>query len=300
MKAPIRSSTLRGAVLLAAAVTLAACKGSDANADTAAAENAILVGPENITVVKAEMLRTGPTLSGTIEAERAATVRAEIPSAVLQTFAEPGQRVPAGAVIARLNDVAIRDQLLSARAASATAQNAFAIAKREVERAEALEKAGAIAVRDLERARNGLLGAETQLANARAMQASAEEQLGKTQLKAPFAGVISARPVNAGDVVSPGSAVFTVVDPSTLRLEASVPAEALANVRVGLPVEFTVAGYGSRRFEGRVTRVNPTADPATRQVRIIATIPNDVWRARRARRRSCRRAPWTSAACVRR
>ncbi len=45
-------------------------------------------------------------------------------------------------------------------------------------------------------------------------------------------------------------------------------------MRVGLPVEFTVAGYGDRRFTGRVIRVNPTADPATRQVRIIAQIPN--------------------------
>jgi RND family efflux transporter MFP subunit len=59
-----------------------------------------------------------------------------------------------------------------------------------------------------------------------------------------------------------------------MRLEASVPAEALAHVRVGLPVEFSVSGYASRRFNGRITRVNPTADPNTRQVRIIATIPN--------------------------
>ena len=269
-----RTTIIRGAILFAAAATLAACKGGDANADTSAADNAIVVGPENVTVVRAELLRTGPTLSGTIEAERAATVRAEVSAAVLQTFAEPGQRVAAGAPIARLNDIGIRDQAISTRAAVATAQNAYDIAKRELERAEALEKAGAIAIRDLERARNGMLGAETALANARAMNASAEEQLGKTLLRAPFAGVLSSRPVNAGDVVSPGTAVFTVVDPATLRLEASVPAEALAHVRVGLPVEFTVGGYGARRFEGRVTRVNPTADPATRQVRIIATIPN--------------------------
>jgi RND family efflux transporter MFP subunit len=64
------------------------------------------------------------------------------------------------------------------------------------------------------------------------------------------------------------------MDPSTMRLEASVPAQSIGLVRVGLPVEFSVAGYDSRRFTGRVTRVNPTADPATRQVRITATIPN--------------------------
>jgi membrane fusion protein (multidrug efflux system) len=267
-------NVILGGAILAAAAFATACKGGDANADTSALENATLVGPENVIVVKAQELRTGPTLSGTIEAEQAATVRAEINAAVVQTYAEPGQRVAAGTVIVRLNDIAIRDQALSTRAGVATAQNAYDIAKRELERAEALEKAGAIATRDLERARNGLLGAETQLANARAMNASAANQLDRTMLRAPFAGVVSARPVNAGDVVSPGTAAFTVVDPTTLRLEASVPAEALANVRVGLPVEFTVAGYANQRFTGRVSRVNPTADPSTRQVRIIATIPN--------------------------
>jgi RND family efflux transporter MFP subunit len=135
-------------------------------------------------------------------------------------------------------------------------------------------KAGAIAERDAERARNGALAAETQLANATAIYASAQKQQNRTQITAPFAGVISARQANAGDIVSPGTALFTIVDPSTMRLEASVPAQSLALVRVGLPVQFTVSGYETRRFTGRVTRVNPTADPNTRQVRIIATIPN--------------------------
>jgi RND family efflux transporter MFP subunit len=85
---------------------------------------------------------------------------------------------------------------------------------------------------------------------------------------------VSTRAVNAGDVVSPGTALVTVVNPATMRLEASVPAEDLTDVRLGLPVDFTVNGYPGRHFTGRITRVNPVADPATRQVRIIASIPN--------------------------
>ena len=262
----------RTSLLLFALVT--ACKNGDASADTASIDNAVLVGPENIVVIRAEEIRTGPTLSGAIEAERVATLRAEVPAAVMETYAEPGQRVGGGAVLARLDDTAIRDQALSTKAAVATAQNAYDIAKRELERAEALVKAGAIAERDVERARNGALAAETQLASAQAIHASAQKQQNRTRILAPFAGVISARQANAGDLVSPGSALFTIVDPTTMRLEASVPAEALSMVRVGLPVEFTVSGYATRRFTGRISRVNPTADPATRQVRIIATIPN--------------------------
>jgi len=261
---------------LAIAITIAAagCSRGDAAADTAAADLNVLVGPENIVIVAAREIRTGPTLSGAIAAEREATVRAELAGAVMETYAEPGQRVPAGAVLVRLDDSAIRDQELSARAAVAAARNANEIATRERDRAETLLKAGAIAERDAERARNGALAAQTQLASAQAMYSSAQKQQAKTRVTAPFAGIVSARQANAGDVVSPGGALFTIVDPSTMRLEASVPAEALAMVRVGLPVEFSVSGYGTRRFVGRVIRINPTADPATRQVRIIAQIPN--------------------------
>lgn len=260
--------------LVLAAVAISACARGDAAPDTSAAAEAVVVGPENIVVVKAEQIRTGPVLSGAIEAERQATVRAEIPAAVMQTYAEPGQRVGAGTLLGRLDDAAIRDQALSAQAGVTTAQNAYEIARREVERAETLFKAGAIAERDVERARNAALAAETQLANAKAMYASARKQQSRTQITAPFAGIVSARQANAGDIVSPGAALFTIVDPSTMRLEASVPAQSLSDIRVGLPVEFSVAGYDTRRFTGRVTRINPAADPATRQVRIIATIPN--------------------------
>ena len=100
------------------------------------------------------------------------------------------------------------------------------------------------------------------------------KQLDKASVQAPFTGVVSLRQVNAGDVVSPGTALFTVVDPGSMQLEASVPADALTQVRVGMPVEFKVNGYPNRSFSGRITRVNPTADPATRQVKIVASIPN--------------------------
>jgi len=74
--------------------------------------------------------------------------------------------------------------------------------------------------------------------------------------------------------VQPGSEMFTIVDPSSMRLEASVPAEALSALRVGDPVEFSVNAYPDRTFTGRVERINPAADPTTRQVRIHVGIPN--------------------------
>ena len=265
--------TAAALLLAAAALSLTACKKGDADAAPAKVET-MLVGPENVTVVRAEQVRSGPAISGSLAPERSATIRAEMTGAVVQTFAEAGQRVSRGQALAQIDASVLRDQALSARSAMTTAQSSYDIARREVERSQALSAAGAIADRDLERARNQLLAGQAQLATARAQLANVSNQLDKASVQAPFAGVVAQRQVNAGDVVSPGTALFTVVDPGSMQLEAAVPAEALSQVRVGMPVEFSVNGYPDRTFTGRITRVNPVADPSTRQVHITASIPN--------------------------
>ena len=268
---------LRAAVLsltvIAAVGSVGGCRRGDANAEPAA-NQPVLIGPENITVVKTQEVRTGPALSGTLQPETEATLRAEISGSVVQTLIDQGQRVNKGQLLIRIDDSAIRDVALSARSAVVTAQNNLDIAQRDAERNEALLKAGAIAERTVEQSRAQVTGARAQLASAQAQLASAQKQLENTRILAPFDGIVSARQVSAGDVVSPGTALITVVDPRTMRLEASVPAEALQSVRLGAQVDFTVNGYPNRHFTGRVTRINPVADPTTRQVQILASLPN--------------------------
>jgi RND family efflux transporter MFP subunit len=275
MKTTITRAPRATALLALAAVTLAVsgCKKGDANAEPAKVET-MLVGPENVTVVKQEQIRTGPAMSGSLTPEKQATLRSEMSGPVLQTFAEAGQHVSAGQQLAQLDASVLRDQALSARSAVATAQNSYDIARREVTRNETLAQAGAIAERDLERARNALMTAQTQLTTSRAQLTNLQKQLDKASVRAPFTGVVAQRQVSAGDVVSPGTALYTVVDPGSMQLEAAVPSDALSQVRVGLPVDFKVNGYPTRTFAGRVTRVSPTADPVTRQVKILASIPN--------------------------
>jgi RND family efflux transporter MFP subunit len=264
------------ASVVAVAIGAAACKGSEADAaKTPAVPVGMVVGPENIAIVKAQQIRSGPALSGTLEPEEQGNVRAEIAGAVLETRAEQGQHVDKDAVLARIDDATLEAAVLSAKAGVTTAQNSVDLNKRQVDRNESLIKAGAIAERDVEIVRNQLSAAQAQLANAQAQLANAEKQLSKATIRAPFTGIVSARQVSAGDVVQVGGALFTVVNPSTMRLEASVPADQLASIRLGAPVDFTVNGYPSRQFTGHITRINPVADPSTRQVRIIASLPNE-------------------------
>ena len=80
---------LWSASLILVALGAAACGGRDAEADTSAVSDAVMVGVENISVVTAQQLRSGPTLSGAIAPERSATVRAEVPAVVVE-FDKPG------------------------------------------------------------------------------------------------------------------------------------------------------------------------------------------------------------------
>lgn len=269
-----RSSFVLTITGTAALLALGACKdGKEAEAANTATE-AVVVGPENIAVVQQDRIQVGPAISGSLAPELEATVRSEVSGAVLQTYVEKGQRVTRGQILARIDDAGIRDAYLSARSGVRTADQATTVARRNAERATALAEAGAVAERELEIARWNVMNAESQLADAQARLTQAQKLLSKTQVRAPFAGIVSERQVSAGDVVQPGGEMVTIVDPSSMRLEGSVPSEALGSVQTGAPVEFTVSGYPGRVFTGRVERVNPVVDPATRQVRVYVAIPN--------------------------
>jgi membrane fusion protein (multidrug efflux system) len=261
---------------LAALGAVNACsKGDKASAAETAKTETMMVGPENIAVAANGSIMTGPSISGTLQPDREAVLRAQVAGSVLQTYVDQGQAVNAGTVLARIDASGIQDAYTSARAGLISARNAADVAGKDLARNEKLLAAGAIAERDIDQSRRASIAAQAALEDANSRLASAEKAYRSTTVTAPFSGVVSERPVSSGDVVQPGSALFTVVDPSSMRLEASVPAEQLASIRIGVPVNFTVSGYPGRQFVGRITRINPTADPTTRQVRIYVSIPNE-------------------------
>ena len=263
------------AVVFTGLFSVAGCRrGAEAASAEEAAKTGMTIGTENIAIVAQGTLMSGPAISGALIPEREATVRAQLSGSVLQTYAEPGQSVRPGQLLVSIDATGVQDAFLSARAGVTSASNSADIAARDLARSQKLLAAGAIAEREIEQVRRNAIAANAALADARARLASAQRQLNNTRVVAPISGIVSERPVSAGDVVQAGTALITVVDPSSMRLEASVPADQLASVRVGVPVTFTVTGYPGREITGRITRVNPTADPATRQVRITVSIPN--------------------------
>ena len=276
---PNRKSTskiralLRQSVPLLAVSLVAACGTTEAEKAPAAAPAAVQIGPENVVSVEQGTIVVGPILSGELRPQREAKIRAELGGSMLEVRVEEGQTVTRGALLGRIETRTLDDARQSAVSAVRNAENQLAVARREVERTEKLVTAGAIAARDLDLVKSNVTAVEAQLADAKSRLASAERQLGDAVIRAPIGGIVSKKSVNVGDVVSVGTELFTVIDPSSMRLEASVPSEDLSQLRVGVPVEFTVRGY-DQTFAGTIERIAPQADATTRQVPIFVAIPN--------------------------
>ncbi len=280
-------------VLLAvvAAVTLAACgksgkEGADAakpgaSAATAGAKGAsapakpLLISPEDLRTVGRSLQGSGPLLTGTIQPERRADLRAEVSTVVLQVLKENGEAVKRGDLLVRLDDQAIRDSLTSADESARAAAQSFEQAERQFQRLRTLQAQGMSSIQAMEDAEVRRNNAQSDLVAARARVASARQQLQRTEVRAPFDGMVSDRKVSAGDTAQVGKELVKVIDPASMRLEGQVSAERMQEIKPGQLVTFRVNGLGATEFAGRVKRIDPAANSTTRQVEVLVEFTGD-------------------------
>lgn len=251
---------------------LLACGGPPAAAPPVDGPTQLAAG--DVATVHTQTISAGPHISGTLDPLAKAVIRAEASGSVVELGAELGQRVHKGDVLARIEANAAAQGEVSASAGVAAADADVKVAEREAERAAHLVTVGALAQRDLELAQSALTSARARLKDARARQASAQTVLSGTVVRSPIDGVVSERNVNHGDIVAPGAPLFTVLDPSTLRLNGAVPADAIGDLAVGNGVDLTVQGHGDKPYRGSIVRIAPAVDPTTRQLPVLVSLDN--------------------------
>jgi RND family efflux transporter MFP subunit len=269
-------SGMRVSVVLALIWLAAGCGESApraAEGAAAAAPRPVQLAPENVTTARIGQISSGPTISGQLTPAREASVRAQVGGSVVALDLDRGMAVEGGRVVARISSRDLESNHTSAQAAVKSAETALSVARSQAQRTRTLVKGGAVAASELEQADNAVSLAESQLASAKAREQSVLQQLDDTAVKAPFSGVISARPASIGDVVAPGTELFTIIDPSSMRLEAQVPSEVLSQIKRGSTVTFTIRGVPGT-FTGTVDRLDSSADPVTRQVAVFVKVPN--------------------------
>lgn len=257
-------------------ITLAGCgKGFGPQAAPNAAPAPLLVSAEDVLTIRNSSLSSGPAITGTIQPERKADLRAEVPAVVLAVLKENGEAVKKGDLLVRLDDTSIRDALASSEAASRAAVQASEQAQRQFERMTTLRKSGMASAQQVEDAEIRRNNTQSDMEGARARVVSARQQMQRTEVRAPFDGVVSERKVSAGDTAQVGKELLKVIDPRSMRFEALIAADHVGEVQPGQNVSFRVNGYGEQEFAGRVRRVNPAANPTTRQVEVLVDFVGD-------------------------
>ena len=237
--------------------------------------------------------------SGYIVARRRATVSSKVTGKIVKVMLEEGQRVEAGEVIARLDDAnwraslaQSRAQLLQAEASVASAQTAFDDAKPIFARSEKQKSAGVISAQSFDEshaqfnvARNNLLIAQRGLEAARAGVDVAQRNLDDTVIRAPFAGIVTEKTAQPGEMVSPMSAgggftrtgIGTIVDMDSLEVEVDVSENFINRVRPQQPVTIKLNAYPGWEIPGSVIAMIPTADRAKATVKVrIAIAQKDI------------------------
>jgi membrane fusion protein (multidrug efflux system) len=268
----IRLMAVSAFILIAAGCEKSATEAAtDAKAGASEAPPTLQLSAEDLLTLAPQTLAAGPTITGSILPEKRADLRAEVSAVVLAVLKENGDPVKTGDVLVRLDDTSIRDTLTSARTAADSAQAAFSAAERQYQRMVNLRKDGLVSTQQLEDAEVRRNTTQSDNESARSRLVAAEQQQSRTQVRAPFEGIVSDRQVSAGDTAQIGKELLKVIDPRSLRFEGYVSANSIGSVRAGQKVSFRVHGIEGRPFAGTIMRVNPAANALTRQVEVLVS-----------------------------
>jgi membrane fusion protein, multidrug efflux system len=202
----------------------------------------------NVTQVKRESLSAGITKVGTIVANNVVNVQSETSGKIVAVYVNVGSYVKAGAPLAKADDETLRAKYLSA-------QVAYEKAKKDFERDQELYKTQIVSGSDLESSRETMQSEE-------ADYITAKYNYNHAVISAPISGLVTNRAVDIGSMVLSGTAVATVIDNSTFKVDVDVTEEEAYQIKVGDPVVITATVYPGVNFHGRVSTISSKASDA--------------------------------------
>jgi membrane fusion protein (multidrug efflux system) len=252
--------------VLAIIAVLAGLKGAQIATLMRAGKKAQAAGPppETVGSFVAEQQTWNETLEsvGSVASSRGVSISNDAPGIVTKISFESGKKVRAGQVLVELDARVDRAQLASARAR-------HGLAATNAERTRTLARSGAVAPAQKDTD-------EAQLASAVAEENALLAQIERKTVRAPFAGTLGIRLVNVGQYLAPGTPITVLESDESTFVDFTLPQQRLGAVAVGMPVRLTSAGdEGSGPTEGRVNAIEPAVDPATRNVKLRATLPGE-------------------------
>ena len=251
-----------------------------------------------IAVTKAQRPTAANTvlLPGTMEALHEAAIYARVSGYVRRWYADIGTPVRAGQILADIDVPELEQSVLQARAQLAQMQSALVLARSNLERWRLLAADSAVTVQELQMMQQAYDAASASVRAAEANLRGLMSMLQYTQVRAPFGGIVTARNVEYGALITAGGAssdpltaggsqsasatsvaaasLYRVAQTDTMRVYISVPQPYVASIRPGLAADLIVANLGNQSFRGTIVRTAGAVDPNTRTLLAEVDVPN--------------------------
>ncbi|WP_223246730.1 efflux RND transporter periplasmic adaptor subunit [Sulfuriferula thiophila] len=256
-------------IAVAATLLLAGCGEKSAEHTATASANTVKA---DITIVNPASMAIIATSPGNVVAEQQAQIASRLMGFIREINVDVGQKVVAGQRLFSVDPTDIQGQVSQASAGLAQAQAALADAKNDYDRFGALYKEEAIPKAQWDKIRLQYQIAQQQTAAARAGLGTANSQMRYATLTAPFAGVITQKMANVGDLAAPGRPVLAMENPNKLQVQTQVSAEVYAHLQPGSQASLTTDGQAATLI-GKVAQLVPAADPMSRTYLVKIDLP---------------------------
>jgi RND family efflux transporter MFP subunit len=255
------------AVLVAGGARLMSQRKATTPAAPVVAVPTLELANSDVFTVKTQALALGLPVSGALKASQSAFIKARVAGELVELNVREGDTVQAGQVVARVDPVEYQARQRQAQQQADSAKAQVDIAQRQYDNNKALVDQGFISQTALITSQASLNGAKATYMAAVAALDVTSKAMDDANLKAPFTGQIAQRLVPQGERVAIDARIVEIVNLSQLELEAALPANDAAQVRVGMKAQLQVEGL-SQPVEARVLRINPSAQAGSRSVLI--------------------------------
>jgi RND family efflux transporter MFP subunit len=219
------------------------------------------------------------TLPGTLQGVIESTIYARSSGYVLHWYKDIGANVAKGELLADIDTPEVDQQLSQAVAAREQSVSSLDLAKTSAERWEALRKKDAVTQQELNERTSAYTQAQANLAAAEANVRRLQKLEGFKKVIAPFAGVVTRRSVDVGDLIDAGNggagrALFSLAQVDQLRVYVYVPQAYAQRIKIGDPVDIVQSEMPGQTFHGTVVRTAGAIDVATRTMQMEINLPN--------------------------
>jgi RND family efflux transporter MFP subunit len=269
-------------VCIAAAVVLAGgafAWKSKGSGNAAAVVTATKPGERPIELIAPELHTIKPRglvdvvrFTGTTQPVDQTIVKGRVAGRLAEVLVREGDRVTKGQLLARFETNELQSRVNERQSALDAARADARWTARDLGDKETLAKRNIVSQSALDAARASAENKASMVSVSEAQLEIAHRNLSDAEVKAPFDGVVGERIANQGESLPIDGKILALLDTSHVEVAAQMPAADVVRLKVDQPVTVTLEGFGDREFQGRITRISPTAQPGSRSIPVYVEI----------------------------